>query len=130
MAGVAIEKAMPNNANVKNGTPAKGMSRPNITEAINPMIMTMSDALYRMDSQPPRGNAKRETQDMMLTAFAASVMEAPCSTTRAGPKLSITTYAPLMNIQMAPAMQSNRSSSRSRRAIRETETSAAVGASR
>ena len=45
MAGVAIAKAVPNNAKVKYGTPTNGMIRPIVTDPINPTVMTTSDAL-------------------------------------------------------------------------------------
>ena len=43
------------------------------------------------------------THDMTLTMVSASVIGVPRSISSDGPKLSITRYAPLRNIQMAPA---------------------------
>jgi len=45
MAGVAIAKAIPNKANIKDGPPTNGMARPNITDPISPVIMTAFGAL-------------------------------------------------------------------------------------
>jgi len=56
--------------------------------------------------------------------------EAPFSNRSVGPKLSMTTYAPLMNIQIAPAMQINKISLRLRRAVGVKEAFILVGASR